>query len=237
MHPVDLVEAAADGFVLEAPPREYTRRQFLTNVWKTGNLLRSLGVHEDSLVAVLDEPTPESLLSLFGASLLGARVQFDPSRTTDARVLVGPTDRLGGFELPPGGQVLGYGEKPADPTWAYFEQDVWSENPSFPEVEHDPTAPLIQTEQEQYETGTVVAAAQSAAATYDPEDRVVLRAPLAAPETVVTGVLAPVAAGATILLPGDGDTGTVAVVAEDASDVPERRTVDPSRVDLDAQRP
>lgn len=232
MHPVDLVKAAGEGVLLEAPPREYTRRKFLTNVWKTGNLLRSLGVHEDSLVAILDEPTPESLLSFFGASLLGARVQFDPPSATDARVIVGPTDRLESFDLPPGGQYLGYGAKPADPSWSYFGRDVWSENPTFPEVDADPTAPLLQTNRDQYSAGAVVEAAQSVAAEYDAEDRVVLRAPLATPETVVAGVLAPIAAGATIRLPGDSDTGTVAVAAENASDVPEPRTVDPKRVEL-----
>ena len=232
MHPVDLVKAAGEGVLLEAPPREYTRRKFLTNVWKTGNFLRSLGVNEDSLVAILDEPTPESLLSFFGASLLDARVQLDPPAVTDARVIVGPTDRLEAFELPPGGQYLGYGAKPEDPSWSYFGRDVWSENPTFPEVEADPTAPLLQTEHGQYETTAVVEAAQSVAVEYDSEDRVALRAPLATPETVVVGVLAPISAGATILLPGDGDTGTVAVVAEEASDVPEPRSVDPKRVEL-----
>lgn len=233
MHPVDLVAEATDGVLLEAPPREYTRRKFLTNIWKTGNLLRSLGVHEDSLVAIVDEPTPESLLSFFGASLLGARVQFDPPSATEARVLVGPTDRLDEFELPPGGQYLGYGEEPDDASWSYFERDVWSENPSFPEVETDSSAPLLQTDQEQYETGAVVEAAQTVASEYDSGDRVTLRAPLSAPESVVAGVIAPIAAGATILLPGDERIGTVAVTSEEA---PEPRSVDPESVNLRARR-
>lgn len=233
MHPVDLVEEAADGVVLEAPPRKYTRRQFLTNVWKTGNFLRSLGVHEDSLVAIVDEPTPESLLSFFGASLLGGRIRFGPPTAIDARVIVGPTEQLGRFELPPGGQYVGYGAGPEDPSWAYFEQDVWSENPSFPGVEHDLSAPLIETEQEQYDTESVVEAAQSVASEYGQDDRVVLRTPLATPETVVAGVLAPISAGATILLPGDGETGTVAVTSGNA---PESRSVDPERVELSPRR-
>lgn len=233
MHPVDLVEEAAEGVVLEAPPSEYTRRQFLTNVWKTGNFLRSLGVHEDSLVAIVDEPTPESLLSFFGASLLGARVRFAPPTAIDARVIVGPTEQLEQFELPPGGQYVGYGAEPEDPSWAYFERDVWSENPSFPDVEHDPSAPLIETEQAQYDTESIREAAQLVSSEYEEDDRVVLRTPLSAPEAVVAGVIAPIAAGATIILPGDGETGTVAVTSGNA---PEARTVDPKVVELSPRR-
>ena len=233
MHPVDLVEDAAEGVVLEAPPREYTRRQFLTNIWKTGNYLRTLGVNEDSLVAITADPTPETLLSFFGASLLDARVRFAPPADVDARVVVGPTDRLHGFELPPGGQYLGYGTAPDDPAWSYFERDVWSENPAFPDVDHDTTRPLLETEREQYDAEAVVESAQSLAAELEPDDQVALRVPLETPGTIVAGILAPLSADATILLPTDDETGTVAVTAGDA---PEPRRIIPDQVAITARR-
>lgn len=229
-HPVDLIQAhAGDGFI-QAPPRSYTRRRFLTNVWKTGNYLRSLGVHEDSLVAIVSDPDPDALLSFFGASLLGARVRFGPPAALDARVVVGPTESLDQFDLPPGGQYLGYGAEPEDPSWSYFGRDVWSENPSFPAVDHDPATVLLETGRERYETGSVVGAAHEAATSYDETDVVAVRAPLATPGTVVAGVLAPIAAGATILLPDQDATGTVAVSSERR--VPEDRTVDPKHITI-----
>lgn len=224
MHPVDLVAGTAEGVVLEAPPREYTRREFLTTIWKTGNFLRTLGVHEESRVVVTPHATPESLLALFGASLLDARIRFASSGRVDARVVVGPTDEIDGFDLPAGGQFVGYGDRPADPTWSYFEREVWSENPTFPAVEHDPDVVFVETAETRHTSADVVAAARRVAASYEPEDVVAVRTSLSNPGTVVAGVLAPFVADATVLLLTEDATGTVAVTNGDA---PESRTVDP----------
>lgn len=232
MHPVDLVAGTTEGVVLDAPPREYTRHEFLTTVWKTGNFLRSLGVHEERLVAITADPSPESLLAFFGASLLDARVRFGPPASVDARVVVGPTEKLGQFELPPGGQYVGYGGAPDDPSWSYFERDVWSENPAFPDVEHDLGAALIETGRERYDTGSVIDAAYDVADAFNADDVVAVRAPLPKPGTIVAGVLAPLVADATILLPDDDTTGTVAVASGDSPVVPEGRRVDPESVEL-----
>lgn len=229
MHPIDLLAGTTDGVVLEAPPREYTRREFLNTVWKTGNFFRTLGVHEGSLVAITAHPTPESLLSFLGASLLDARVRFNPPASIDARVVVGPTGALDEFELPAGGQFVGYGDDPADPSWAYFEREVWSENPAFPDVDHPPDAPLIETEQEQFHAEAVVGAAGTIAGDLSTDDVVAVRSPLSTPGTIVAGVLAPLAADATILLPDETATGSVAVTDVEA---PEPRTIDPERVAL-----
>jgi len=229
MHPVELLDGPADDVVLAAPPREYDRRKFRSMAWKTGNFLRTRGVHEGSLVAITDDATPESLLAFFGAALLDARVRFGPPAEVDARVIVGPTDRLTQFELPPGGQFVGYRDPPSDPSWGYFERDVWSENPTFPDVDHDLAAHLIETGRARYDVATVLEAADEYAATLSPDDVVAIRAPLPTPGTLVAGILAPLAADATILLPADGATGTVAVTSDAA---PEPQTIDPKTVDL-----
>lgn len=229
MHPVELVEGATEGVVLEAPPRDYSRQRFLTTIWKTGNYFRTLGVHEESLVAITADSTPESLLAFYGASLLDAHVRFGPPADVDARVIVGPTDRLDQFDLPPGGQYVGYGEPPDDPSWGYLERDMWSENPTFPDVDHDLAAPLLETGRNQYGVATVVDAAYGVAEALRPADVVAVRAPLPTPGTIVAGVLAPLIADATILLPDDDATGTVAVTSESA---PEPRTIDPKAIEL-----
>ncbi|WP_132057511.1 hypothetical protein [Halorussus amylolyticus] len=61
----------------------------------------------------------------------------------------------------------------------------------------------------------------------EPGDEVAVRASLADPGTVVAGVLAPLLAGAAMLLPDEGATGDFAVAVGDA---PEKTVVRPSEV-------
>jgi len=64
---------------LRAPAsgREYDYRRLCTNAWKVGNFLRHLGVRGGCGVAVAAEPTPEPVLALFGAALLGGVTRYD----------------------------------------------------------------------------------------------------------------------------------------------------------------
>ncbi|MDH5021462.1 class I adenylate-forming enzyme family protein [Halobacterium rubrum] len=197
-------------------------------VYKAGNALRHRGVRLDAGVAILDAPTPQALQTFLGASLLGATVEFGPDPVVDARVLAGPTAELGGYDLPAGSQRVAWGDPPADPSWMYFERDVWSENPAFPEPEIDADTALLRADGATH--GEVVAAAERVADEhYGENDEVAVRAPLADPGTVVAGVVAPLIAGATIVLPPAGGEGTVAVAAREASDdAPESRVVSPA---------
>ena len=86
--------------------------------------------------------------------------------------------------------------------------------------------PALVTESDAYTHAHLLAAARTVE--YDADDVVAVRAPLAEPGTVVSGVVAPLLAGAAILLPSDDATGTVAVTTDD--DAPEDRTVSPSKV-------
>ncbi|MFB6268592.1 MAG: hypothetical protein ABEH83_01515 [Halobacterium sp.] len=202
--------------------RVHDAREFRSRTYKTGNALRHRGVREGVGVAVLDVPAPAAVHTFFGASLLGATVEFGPERVVDARVLAGPTLELGEYDLPAGGQRVGWGEPPADPSWMYFERDVWSENPTFPE-------PSVTAETQvlpEHTHGEVVTAAEAFAAEYGEDDEVAVRAPLAHPGTVVAGLVAPLLAGASVVLPPEGGPGTVAVSLD--ADVPEARTVSPN---------
>ena len=176
----------------------------------------------DAGVSILDVPEPEAVHTFLGASLLGASVEFGPDPVVDARVLAGPTAELGAYDLPAGGQRVGWGDPPADPSWMYFERDVWSENPAFPEPEISAETALLGDATH----GEVVAAAERVAEEYDGNDEVAVRAPLAHPGTVVAGIVAPLVAGATVVLPPAGGEGTVAVAAGGES-VPEERAVSP----------
>jgi hypothetical protein len=205
--------------------RVYDAREFRSQVYKTGNALRHSGVREDVTVAVLDVPEPPALLTFLGASLLGGTTVFDPDPVVEARVLAGPTGELGAYDLPPGGQRVAWGEPPVNPAWTYFERDVWSENPAFPEPSVTEETELLPG----LTHGEAVDAATDVAAEYDADDVVALRAPLADTGVVVAGVVAPLLAGASILLPEAGEPGTVAVAGPE-SEVPEERAVAPESV-------
>ncbi|WP_128477687.1 acyl-CoA synthetase family protein [Halorussus pelagicus] len=233
--------------------RRYDAHRFRTTALKTGNFWRRRGVHEDATVAVADDPEPEAVFSLLGAALLGARTRFGLPETADAadsvvrsetdaldaRVVVAPHDEIGDYEVPPGSQRVGYGGPPDDPAIAHFERDVWSENPSFPETPIDPEAVALVARDERDGSGVdavrefshadLLAGARTVADDWGLEqgDEVAVRAPLAVPGTVVAGVVAPLLAGATVLLPDAEATGDFAVARGEA---PEREVVRPENV-------
>lgn len=182
---------------------EYDHRRFAATARKTGNLLRHRGVREGATVAVADDAAPQAVFAFFGAALLGATVQFvEPPATVDARAVVAPTPDVDAFDLPAGGQRVGYGSEPGDPAVAYFERDAWSENPAFPDTAVPADATLLDAADRTLSHRQVLDAAEDVAADLSPDDEVAVRAPLADPGTVVAGVVAPVLADATILLNG-----------------------------------
>jgi hypothetical protein len=120
--------------------------------------------------------------------------------------------------------LVGYGGEPADPSVAYFERDVWSENPTIPPDRPAPDDPLLAADGAVYGHGDLLDAATSVVETHGmgPDTEVVVRARLSRPGVLVAGVLAPLVAGAVSVVP-DGETvGDVAV-----GDGPEPVVVDP----------
>ncbi|WP_158057663.1 acyl-CoA synthetase family protein [Halorussus halophilus] len=204
--------------------RSYDYHRFCTTTWKTGNFFRRLGVHEEATVAVADDHAPEVLFSFLGAAMLSAETQFGPERETNARVVVAPVESAESYDLPAGGQRVAYGGPPDDPAVAHFERDVWSENPTFPETPLDSETVALVGDEREFTHAELLSGAREIADEWDLEsdERVAVRDSLAKPGTVVAGVLAPLLAGATVLFPGDEETGDFAVGTDTA---PERRTI------------
>lgn len=202
--------------------RGYDYHRFLTTAWKTGNFLRHLGVREGVTVGVVVASAAQPVLGFLGSVLLGAGVRFDPPKEVEARVLLAPGEAVGEYDLPPGGQFISYGETVADPTVSQFESDVWSENPVFPETPVPPETTALAGEREVthvdlLDAGKAVAAERN----LEPGHSVVVRAPLSDPRAVAAGVVAPLVAGAEIVLDANR-TGDFAVAVDD---VPERTVV------------
>jgi hypothetical protein len=199
---------------VDATGREFSYRDFCTTAWKAGHALSHCGVHAGSRLALDPDLAPQPLLTLFGAACLGARVTFDT--TAAARAVLVPADREGDVATRPDRKVVVYGDAPDDPRVVHWERTVWSENPVRPPGERDPEDPVLDTDTATYTHREVLTAANRVvdAAGIGVGTPVALRAPLTDPQAVVGGVVAPLVAGGTVVLP-DGDTDTGVAVGDD----------------------
>lgn len=243
----DLVarERRSDAVALRAPAlgRTYDYARLCTDVWRTAHLLRLRGVHGSATVAVAADPVPETVLAFVGAALLGATTRFvelpsgpdrpvsgdarDRAPALDVRALVAPVDRIEAWSLPPGAQRIAYGGPPDDPSVVHFERDVWSENPTEPPDVVDPGTVAFATDDDSYTHRELLDAARGVVKRLElgPSDCVVVRASVCRPGAVVAGVLAPLAAGASMLFPAEDSVGDCAVGTDPAS-APENRFVE-----------
>lgn len=228
-------ERRSDAPALRAPAigREYDYRRFCTTAWKVGNFFRHFGVRGGSTVALSADPWPKPILAFLGTALLGGIARFDPPRDTDARALVLPASESSKteYDLPPGSQRIVYNNPPDDPSVAYFEQGVWSENPTKPPDIVESEQPVLRGEDgTTYTHEELLDAARSVVDAWEltATDRVAVRASLREPGTIVAGVVAPLLAGGTILLP-DGERGDCAV----GNDAPETRVLSPDAIELE----
>ncbi|WP_254273838.1 hypothetical protein [Haloarcula marina] len=244
----DLVAAGRGrtGVLFESPERTapYSYGDFCTNVWKGGNLMRHYGVRNGMRVAVVagpknpedgDEPgylrdVPDALLAFLAATMDGAVVDMDPPGAVDTKALVAPAAWLDRYELAPGTKALAYGGPSDDPTVAQFERELWSENPLQPPGELSPADDALAADRT-YTHGDLLAAGERVVSDYDfdAETTVALRAPVTSAGALVAGLVAPMRAGATVLL-GDGETADVAVAVDDS--VPEERVIRPSELSV-----
>jgi len=236
-----------DGVFFSTPERSapYSYRDFCTNVWKGGNLMRHYGVREGMAVAVVvgpknpepaDEPgylrdCPDGLLAILAATLDGAVADIAPGTEVDATALVAPAAWLDRYELAPGTKALAYGGPSDDPTVAGFERELWSENPLQPPGERAPSDPALRDDDGTYSHGELLAASERAADEYDidAETTVAVRAPVSTAGAVVAGLLAPMRAGATVRF-GDETASDLAVA--DGNDVPEKQVVRPADISV-----
>ncbi|MGQ4555250.1 AMP-binding protein [Halobellus sp. GM3] len=195
---------------VDASGRTYSYRDFVTTTYKAGNVLRYLGVREGETVLVVPDALPEPVLTFFGAAQLGAVTRF--SDTVDdsdpPRAVVAPADREAEFNLPPGHHLAVYGDRPSDPATTHWETEVWSENPAIHPASVDGGDTLIAAGDRRYTHAEALSAAASVIS--DAELRsgneMAVRGSLADPDVVVAGLLAPIAAGATVVFPDECDS-------------------------------
>lgn len=216
--PAPALRTTADG---HGDDRTTSYRDCLTTAYKTGNFLRFLGVRgpdeTDTPVGVeiAPEPLPEPVLTFLGAALLGAVTRFGVSADGDARATVVPVADETRHEPRPGRRLAVYGGAPERSTTDHWEAQVWSENPAVHPVAVGPETPaLATTAGARHDHGALVGAARTVVDDLGlgSGDDVVLRASLADPRAVVAGVLAPLLAGATVVLPNEeGSVGRVGV--------------------------
>jgi len=201
--------------------RAVSYRDFCTTAWKAGHALSHLGVHEGARVALAPDPAPPVVETLFGAALLGAPITFDVD--ADARVVMGHVDREAELDVD-GRKVLVYGGAPAATTTTHWEKVVWSENPAMPPGERSPDDPALIDGERTWSHRDLSTRAETVvdAAGLDDETAVALRASLADPRAVIAGVIAPLLAGGTVVLPGPE---TAAPVAVSDTEVPEARRI------------
>jgi len=244
----DLVAAGREreGVLFTTPERSapYSYRDFCTNVWKGGNLMRHYGVRNGMSVAVVvgpknpadgDEPgvlrdCPDGLLAILAATLDGAVAQLNPSEAVDATALVAPAAWLDRYELAPGTKAVAYGGPSDDPTVAAFERELWSENPLQPPGELAPDDPAVD-DGETHTHGALLSASERVVDEYDidGETTVALRAPVTTAGALVAGVLAPMVAGATVRF--GGTKGGDVTVASEGGDS-EKRVVRPADISV-----
>ncbi|WP_255196869.1 hypothetical protein [Halorarius litoreus] len=218
----------ADAVAFRHAPtgRHVDYRRFCTTAWKVGNFLRNEGVRGGMDVTVAAEPTTETVWTLYGAGLLGATVDFGAVHDR-TKALVAPADRLDDYGAGPRTRQIAYGAEHANPAVAYFERDVWSENPTEPPDRIAPEGSLLRVADRTYSHGAILTAARGVVDRYDLDDTsaVVVREPLAHPGVVAAGFVAPLVAGGTVVVPDAETVGDLAI-----GDGPEPRTIAPDDV-------
>ncbi|ELZ02634.1 hypothetical protein [Natrialba asiatica] len=231
--------------LVDGTGREFDAHWLCTTTWKAGNFLRHVGVHEGTTVGVVGGG-PLALLACFGTTLLGGKTRFEPptdlADADDLQALVAPIDDIetGRYDLPRGTGKLGYGDEPTTPGVSHFDAGLWSENPSFPPQTLDPETGLLTDGKRTDTHEDVIETAADVIDDYGLETgtRVVVRAPLSAPETVAAGVVAPLLAEGVIVLagteaePDDEPTGDRGAYAVSNDPVPEPNRIAPDAVSL-----
>lgn len=206
---------------LRAPAvgRNYDYRRFCTNSWKVGNFLRHHGVRGGAGVGIADDPLPEPVLTLYGAALLGAVVRFAPAEDASPRALVVPESEVDRHDPEPGTKIIAYGNRHENPSVAYFERDIWSENPTQPPDPVGPADPFIVTDERTYTHKEIIAAAERVIDDVElgSDAKVAVHGSFSNPGVVAAGLVAPIVAGGAIVL-GPEPTGDL-VVGGDDSDV------------------
>lgn len=204
----------------------YTSERFSRMAKKTANYLARYGLGPDRPLGLVDDTAPAPVLGLYAAGLLGAPVGFGVSAIENVACLIGPMALLERLDIPPRIEVVGYGIPGDDPRIPSFEETVTRENPGFLRTPIDRSTPLIQTDDQPYNHRAVLDSAKRVVSEHslDAGNRVTVRAPMSEPGTIVTGLVAPVIADATIVLSKSRNHGDVLLEDEKSVDA---RQIDP----------
>jgi len=217
-----------------------TTGEAVASARQIGNLFRHYGVRPGARVAVVSGPphptsdaepgvvgeSPVPVLAILGALAAGGLVDLDPPGAVDAAILVVPAAWRDRYQTGPGTTARAYGVAPDPPDVAHLEREAWSENPTAPPVDLDARTDAL-ADDRVYANGDLLALARGVVveeALADVET-VSLAAPLTDAGTLVAGVLAPLSAGATVLV--DGSEAEVAVTREGTAG---GRRIDPASV-------
>jgi hypothetical protein len=206
--------------------RSVSYHDFCTTAYKAGNVLRYLGVRERATVAVVGAVGQHPVWAFYGAGQLGAVTHFVDdveSASTSPRVLVLPVDDEEHTTPEPSTKLATYGGAPTQPTTLHWEKELWSENPAVHPTDVDPDDSLLTTGTETYSHADVLDAARSVVDEFglDETRRVAVRGPLSQPHVVVAGLVAPILAEGTVVVPTEATSADVAVVGSDSEAAPE----------------
>jgi hypothetical protein len=226
-----------------ATDRSITYRDFCTTAYKAGNVFRYLGVREGTTVVVVGTIGPQPVWAFYGAAQLGAVTRFvdvgggdgDRLAADDPRVLLVPVDHEPSLDPGPSTKLAVYGGGPARATTLHWEKELWSENPAVHPAEVAPADPLLATPDERYTHGEVLDAARATVDRFglDADDSVAVRGPLSEPGVVAAGLVAPILASGTIVVPDSSREAVADVAAVGSGDVaPEARQCCPEDVPL-----
>jgi len=230
-----------EGSLFEPAERAtpFSYRDFCTNAWKVGNLLRHYGVREGAGSPSSPDQRPR------GRRTNRAGSASHPTRSRRSWALPStapsstwtrpaPSSRRYSSHRTPGWTTTSAGPARSPSPTAARRRTRGSPTSNAkpgartlqPPGEFGPENAVLAADRT-YTHGDLLAASHRVVAEYDltAEDRIALRAPVTEPGTIVAGLLAPMRAGATVLL-GNGETGTVAVAAEDV-EAPEERVILP----------
>ena len=200
------------AIVVPASDRTMSYQDFFTNAYKSGNVLRFLGVRASATVAVAVTPVPEPFLAFLGAAQLGAVTTFEPA--AESRVTLVPVAEETDYDLPPGSKLAVYGGPPDAPATTHWEQEVWSENPGFPETPVAAESTALRAAGTAYSHRELLAAAADIvdALALEEGERLAIRTSLSTPGAIV-GLVAALCAEATAILVGTSTTTVEATAA------------------------
>ncbi|AUV83944.1 acetyl-CoA synthetase [Salinigranum rubrum] len=208
--------------------RSVSYHDFCTTAYKAGNVLRYLGVREGATVAVGGGVGRHPLWAFYGAGQLGATTRFvdgEAAATGDPRVLLLPVADEETVSPGPSTKLATYGGAPAQATTLHWEKELWSENPAVHPTDVDPADPLLAGGEETYTHADLLDAARAVVDAFDlgEASRIAVRGPLVQPHVVAAGLVAPILAGGTVVVPDEGASADVAVVGDDDENPPEPR--------------